>query len=113
MSQAQLCRDEFQRDAVDAVAQAGRLGAILKDMSLMPLATCAVDFGPRESQFVIGSGFDHPWIDWLPEAGPAGPAVELVFRRKEGQVASRTIVDTGSLVIVHVVGKGALGMLMP
>ena len=82
-------------------------------MSLMPLAACAVDFGPWENQFVIGSGFDHLWIDWLPKAGPAGAAVELVFRRKEGQVASRAVVDTVSLAIVHVVGKGALGILVP
>ena len=79
----------------------------------MPLAACAVDFGSWKNQFVIGSGFDHLWIDWLPEAGPAGAAVELVFRRKDGQVASRAVVDTGSLAIVHVVGKGALGILVP
>jgi hypothetical protein len=72
-----------------------------------------MDFGPWENQFVIGSGFDHLWIYRLPEAGPAGAAVELVFRRKEGQVASRAIVDSGSLAIVHIVGKGALGILVP
>ena len=84
VSQISLCGDKLQRDAVDAIAQAGRLGAVLEDMALMPLAACAMDFGPWENQFVIGSGFDHLWIDWLPEAGPAGAAVELVLRRKEG-----------------------------
>ena len=78
-----LCRDKLQCDAVDAVAQAGRLGAIFEDMALMPLAACAMDFGPGKNHSVIGCGFDHFGVDRLPEAGPAGAAVELVFREKQ------------------------------
>lgn len=82
-------------------------------MALMSLAAGAVDFGPGKDQLVIGCSFDHFGIDRLPETGPTGAAVELVLRGKEGQIASCAVVDTGFLVVVKVVGKGALGILMP
>ena len=79
----------------------------------MSLAAGAMDFGSWEDQFVIGSGFDHFRVDRLPKTGPACAAVEFVLRRIGREVTACAIVDTRLLVIVHVVGKGALGTFVP
>jgi hypothetical protein len=79
----------------------------------MSFATGAMDFGPGKDQFVIGRRFDHFGVDRLPKAGPAGAAVELMLRRIGREVTACAIVDTRFLIIVHVVGKRALGTFVP
>ena len=79
----------------------------------MPFAAGAMDFSPREDQFVIGRRFDHFRVDRLPKTGPACAAVELMLRRIGREVTACAIVDTRLLVIVHVVGKGAFGTFVP
>ena len=79
----------------------------------MPLAAGAMDFGSWEDQFVISRGFDHFRVDRLPKTRPACAAVELMLRRIGREVAACAIVDTCFLVIVHVVGKGALSTFVP
>ena len=79
----------------------------------MSLAAGAMDFCPGKDQFVIGRGFDHFGVDRLPKAGPACAAVVLMLRRIGREVTACAIVDTRFLVVVHVVGKGALGAFVP
>ena len=79
----------------------------------MSFAACAVDFGSGKDQLVISSGFDHFGVDRLPKTWPAGAAVEFVLRRIGREVTACAIVDPGFLIIVHVVGKGALGVFVP
>jgi hypothetical protein len=70
---------EFERRAVDAIAQAGRFGAVLEDVALVAFAAGAVDFGTGKNEFEVGGCLDDSGIDRLPEAGPAGAAVELML----------------------------------
>src|SRR5262249_2825459 len=72
-----------------------------------------VDFRPRENKFEVGCRGDHFGIDGLPEARPAGSAIELVFRRKERQVTTGTIVDACLMILVHGVHEWPLGLLVP
>src|SRR5512147_843009 len=71
--------DEFERHTVDAVAQPCRLRAVLEDMALMPFAAGAVDFRAGYEQFEVSARFDNFRVNRLPEAGPAGVALVLVF----------------------------------
>ena len=72
--------DELSDNAVDAVSESGGLGAVIEDMPLMALASGAVDFGPCHKEFGVGACLDHAGIDRLPEARPAGAAIELMLR---------------------------------
>ena len=106
-------RHKPQGYAVDAVAQTGRFGTVLEDVALMTFAAGTVDFRPRENKFEVGCRGDHFGIDGLPEARPAGSAIELVFRRKERQVTTGTIVDACLMILVHGVHEWPLGLLVP
>jgi len=71
---------KFQRDAVNAVAESSRLRAVIEDMALVTAAAGTVHFGAGHEEFRIGARLHHLWIDRLPEAGPAGAAIEFMFR---------------------------------
>ncbi len=49
-----LGRDKFQRDAVDAVAQAGRLGAVVEDMSEVGVGLGGPNLGTGEAEQEVG-----------------------------------------------------------
>jgi hypothetical protein len=85
---------EFQGHAVDAVTETGGFRSIFKHVALVALTSRAMDFRSGHEEFEISSSLDHAWIDWLPEAGPTGTAVELVVGREERQVATGAIIDT-------------------
>lgn len=70
---------EFQRDAVDAVPQAGGPRPIFKHVALVAFTSRAMGFRSGHEEFGIGVSLDHAWIDRLPEAGPTGTAVEFVL----------------------------------
>jgi len=70
---------ESQGHAVDAVPKAGGPWPILKHMALVALTSRAMNFRSGHEELGIGSSLNHAWIDRLPEAGPAGTAVELVL----------------------------------
>src|SRR5262245_45172493 len=74
--------NEFERHAVNAIAQPRRLGPVLEDVPLMALAAGAMDFSTRKNQFEVSRGFDHLRINRLPEAGPSRTAIKLVFGGK-------------------------------
>ena len=71
-----LGRHEFQRDAVDAVAQAGRRRSVVEHMAEMAAAAAAMHLVPHHAEGVVGV-FQHRAFDRLIEARPAGAAVEL------------------------------------
>src|SRR6185437_3712759 len=75
-------RLEGQREAVHAIAQAGRLGAVVKDMAEMAVAPVA---GNRRSHHPVGPVHMgvHGIVERGPEARPAGAAVELGRRREQ------------------------------
>src|SRR5262245_15612497 len=80
-------RDEFQRSAIDAVAQAGRRRTVIEHMAEMTAAAAAMNLVAHHTEGVVGVGLNRPF-NGLVEARPAGAAVELGLRIEEWQVAS-------------------------
>src|SRR4051794_17260776 len=80
-------RLEHQRKAVHAVAQAGRLRAVVEDMAEMAAATAAVDLGAQHAEGTV-LGLAHRIVERLPETRPAGAALEFRLRGKQRQVAA-------------------------
>src|SRR5262249_39728357 len=71
--------DEFQREAVVAIAQASGLGPVVEHMALMTAAACAVIFGARHDQLVVGHFVDAA-RDHVIEARPPRPTVVFGLR---------------------------------
>ena len=94
-------------DAVVAVALAGGPGAVVEHMALMPSAAPAVVFAARHDQFEIQFG-DDGLVQWLPEAGPAGAAVEFGLGAEQGQPAAGADEDAAAMLLVEGAGEGAL-----
>src|SRR6266404_4676648 len=67
---------KVERDAVQAIAQPGRLRPVLEDMAEMPAATAAMHLGAGHEEAAVSVGLD-PILERRREARPAGAAVEL------------------------------------
>src|SRR5271169_2564125 len=67
-----LALDEQQRCRVHAVAQAGRLGAVVEDVAEVGVALGALDLVAGHAQAAVGVLLHVLLRDGLPEAGPAG-----------------------------------------
>src|SRR5689334_5063480 len=95
---ASLRRLELQRDAVHAIAIAGRRRPVGKDVSEMPAATAAVDLDSRHPVAAVGGRPDCAF-DWPVKARPAGPT--LIFRRRREQwlSAARAAEGAGALLL--------------
>src|SRR5262245_64737010 len=70
--------NEFQRDAVHAIAQTGRTRPVLEHMSEMTAATPAMHFGARDQERAVGRRADRI-VQRLIETRPAGPAFIFGF----------------------------------
>src|SRR5260221_2193887 len=101
-------RLELHRDAVHAIAFAGRLRAVLGDVAEMAAAAAAMHFGARIDELVIGRR-PHRAVERRPEARPTGAAVVLGVRREQLLVAAGANVDTGIVALVERARTGALG----
>src|SRR5678816_4870039 len=77
---SRLSRAEDHRASVHAVALARGRRPIVEDVADMPVAVGASHFDARVAQPAVGPE-DHGSGKGLPEARPAGPAVELGPRR--------------------------------
>ena len=104
-----LGRDELQRDAVVAVALAGRLRAVVEDVALVAAAARAVVLGARNEHLEVGLG-RHARPDGGVEARPAGAALELRLRREQRQVAAGA--DEAALALL-VVERADAGRSVP
>src|SRR5271154_6479501 len=87
-----------QREAVHAIAQAGRLRPVVEDVTEMSATTTAVNFGPQHPERPV-FGLAHGVIERLVETRPAGAAFEFRLRGEQRQIT------TGA-------GKDALAMLL-
>src|SRR5689334_19361699 len=67
---------ELERDAIQAVAQAGGRRAVLEDMAEMPAAARAMHLRARIDEMEVGRGLDRAFLRGK-KARPAGAAVEL------------------------------------
>src|SRR5437016_1522564 len=83
---------EIKRCGVDAVAQAGGLGAILEDVPEMPATAPAGYLGPDHAVAGVDVKLHVLQVDRLREARPPGPGVELDARIEEhGAAACATV----------------------
>src|SRR3977135_3324809 len=89
---------EDQRKAVHAVAQAGRLRPIVKDVTEMAAAAAAVNFGPQHPKGAV-LGLADGVLERLIKTRPAGAALEFRLRGEQRQVAAGA-------------GENALAMLL-
>src|SRR6266404_5112617 len=78
---------EDQRKAVDAVAQAGRLRPIVKDVTEMTAAAAAVNFSPQHPKGAV-FGLADGIVERLIKTRPAGAALEFRLRGEQRQVAA-------------------------
>src|SRR4249920_1251888 len=92
-------RDEFQRYAVDAVAQTGRRRAVIEHMAKMTAAAAAMTLVAHHAEGGVGV-FQHRVLDRLVETRPARAAVEFGFRIEERQVASGARKSAGAVLLV-------------
>src|SRR5262249_54348926 len=97
---ARRSRGEFERDAVHAVALAGRLRAVVEDVAEMSAAAAAVHLGARNDHAVIVRR-THGALDRRVEARPAGTAVEFGLRLVERQVAGGALEHAGAMLVVE------------
>ncbi len=101
-------RRELQRQPVHAIAQTRRLRPVGEHMSEMPAAARAQDFGALHQQAAIAA-FDHRMRQRLPEARPAGAAIELGRRAEQGQHAAGADEPAAAMFVQQRTGEGMLG----
>src|SRR3981081_4481572 len=102
---------EFQRKAVHAVAQAGRLRPIVEDVTEMAAAAAAVNFGsqhPKGAVFGLADGV----LERLIETRPAGAALEFRLRGKQRQVAAGASEDALAMLLEQRARSRPLGALL-
>src|SRR5690606_38492266 len=99
-------RDEFEGDAVDAIAQAGGRRAVLEDMALVAAAIGAVHLDALHAQCVVDRGAQGP-VDEGIEARPAGAALELGVGGEERLLAAGAMEGAGAMLVIE---RGAVGI---
>src|SRR5476649_674698 len=87
-----------QREAVHAVAQAGRLRPVVEDVTEVAAAATAMNFGPQHSKGAV-FGLADGILQRLIKTRPAGAALELRLGGEQRQVAAGA-------------SEGALAMLL-
>src|SRR3569833_4623320 len=80
-------------------------------MAEMPAAAAAMHNKLRETQRTVVALADRA-RQWLPEARPAGAALELGLRRIIALPAAGTGEDAGTVLVVERATSGAFGTLM-
>src|SRR6202020_2630239 len=78
---------KYQRKAIHAVAQAGRLRPVVEDVAEMAAAAAAMNFGPQHPEGAV-LGLADRVVERLIEARPAGAALEFGLRGEQRQVAA-------------------------
>ena len=104
-------RYEAEGGRVDAVAQAGRLGAVIEEVTQVGVAVFAADFGAGHEQGAVYFFDDVLRYERLGKAGPAGAGFEFVRGTKEGFAGDDIDVDAGFFVVPELVFEGGFGPL--
>lgn len=95
---------------VVAVPQTRRLGAVIKDMALMPTTAAAMVFRSTHQQFVIGFGA-HRFGQRVVEAGPSGATVEFHAALEQWLKACCAHIGALALFIIEGTGERTFGVL--
>src|ERR1700704_5467746 len=102
---------EFQRKAVHAVAQPGRLRPIVEDVTEMAAAAAAVNFGPQHPEGPV-FGLADGVIERLVKARPAGAALEFRLRGEQRQIAAGAGEDALAMFLEQWARSRAFGALL-
>src|SRR5499427_3743238 len=103
---------EFQGDAVDAIAQSSGRRSVLEDMAQMPAAASAMHFRAWQQQQVVGGGADC--VRQRPiEARPTGLAVVFGLRGEQRKIAARAGKRALALLVVERARAGGFGTAPP
>ena len=97
-----------QRQPVHAIAQARRLRSVVEHVAKVPAAARAQHFGPLYHQLVIPPRDDR-MRKHLPEARPAGAALELGRRAEQRKRAAGADEDALAMLIEHRARESMLG----
>src|SRR5580658_6309454 len=104
-------RNELQRHAVVAIAQAGRPGAVVEHVALVAQALGAVVLGALLDDLEVGL-LTQRATDLGVEAGPAGAAVELPFGLEQRQAAAEADEGPVPVLVVERAGEWRLRALL-
>src|SRR5229473_4501410 len=102
---------EYQRKAIHAVAQAGRLRPIVEDVTEMAAAAAAVNFGPQYPESPV-FGLADGVLQRLVKTRPAGTALEFRFRGEQRQVAAGTGEDALAMLLEQRARSRPLGAFL-
>src|SRR5690606_23579262 len=108
-----LARHQPERRRVEAVALAGRLRAVRKDMAEMRVAAAAQDLRALHGEAAVGLGADRGRFDGGVEARPAGAGIVLGGGVEQRLAAADADVGAGLLAGVARAGEGPLSALAP
>src|SRR5438445_11992141 len=103
---------KFQCCRINAIAQAGWLGAIFKDMAQVSLTAAADHFVPAHKERVILLGFDGLFGNRLPIAGPTGAGIKFGIRTEQLLSAAHALIRTLVMVVPISTREGALGCFL-
>src|ERR1700733_9533716 len=104
---------EFHRRRIHAVAQAGRLRAVVEHMTQMGVAALAGNGRTIHSEGAVAYLRDIDRRDRLPEAGPPGAGIELGVRIVERRVAANAAEQAIGFQIPGRARERCLGIGMP
>ena len=104
---------EVERARVDAVAQAGRVRAVVEDMAEVAAARRAHDLGANHPVARVGLRDDAVERRRLEEARPAAARLELRVRAEELRPAAGAAVDAVAVLVPVRAGERALRALAP
>ena len=86
---------QIQGHGVNAIAQAGGLWTVFKDMTEVGVALAALYFHAAHSVAAIVVGFDEFFLGWSGKAGPAAAGIKFGFRAKQWLTTTHASVRAG------------------
>src|SRR5260370_1147356 len=102
---------KYQRKAVHAVAQAGRLRPVVEDVAEMAAAAAAVNFGPQHPKSTV-FGLADGVLERLIKTRPAGAALVFGLRGEQRQIAAGAGEDALAMLLEQRARTGALGAFL-
>ncbi len=103
--------DEGQSVRVQAEAQSGRWGTIVKNVTKVCFTPRAKYFGSVHAKAVVGSEDQIFLRNRLKETWPARTRIELRVRSKKRQIAADAMVDADTVVIEQSAAIGWFGSM--
>jgi hypothetical protein len=102
---------QFDRQTVDAIAQTGWLGPVVKNMSQMRSTRFAYYFRAQHTVRVIPYFLYHLVIRRRKEAGPTTTCIKFAVRKKQSLTTASTAVNTLLSTVPVFTAKRPLGAL--